>query len=184
MSVSSANVKVGVTGSVSVAPLGTALPTAPETTLNVAFDELGYVSPDGVTEAMDSSTSKITAWQNGDTVREIQTEQNLTYAFTAIETNPVVLEEFYGNFTAGVVEVNANQPAPKRWVIDVLDGDDIIRIVLPYAQVTERGDIVYVNGDPIGYPFIVTAYGDPDYAGSETAPAKAYKYLYVVGSIT
>ena len=53
MALDSDNVIVAVTGAVYVAPTGTAAPTASDSTLNVAFVDLGYVSADGITEAID-----------------------------------------------------------------------------------------------------------------------------------
>lgn len=180
MALSVANVKAGTTGTVSAAVAGTALPTGSQGALNVAFTDLGYISDAGVTEAQPESSTKIKAWQNGDVVRTIRTEHDLVYTFVAIETKANVLSEFYGNYTAGKVEINGLQGLQHPWVLDVVDGLDMIRVVIPYGQLTERGDIVYQNGDVIGYPFTITAYPDPAYAGALAASAKAYKYLYDV----
>lgn len=177
MALSSDNVRVAVTGGVYRAPEGTALPVDATTALNVAFLELGYVSEDGVTESQGSDTNDIVAWQNGDIVRKVQTSHDLTYAFSMLETNDNVIAAFYGNGTAAEYEINGEQPGRFSWVLEVLDGDHHIRVVLPSAQVTERGDKTFVNGDAIMYPFTLTAYPDPDYAGAEDAPAKAYVYM-------
>lgn len=181
MATSAINVKVGVTGSVLIADLGTVLPTAATTTLAGGFVELGYITDAGVVEGMNTSTTLIKAWQNADVVRQIQTEHDLTYKFACLETNAAVLEAYYGNYAVGAVEINGIQPVHASFVLNVIDGTDVIRVVIPYGQVTDRGDITYVNGDAVNYEMTVTAYPDPNYAGSQAAPAKAYKYLYEVG---
>jgi hypothetical protein len=169
------NVLVGVTGDVSVAPEGTALPTNTSTALNAAFEAVGYISEDGVSQSISEDITDLKAWQNGDVVRKIQTSHDLTYAFTMIETSDVTLETFYGNYAAGVVQIDGEQLDHKSWVLDVEDGDDDLRIVIPDGQITERGDIVYQNGDAVGYPVTITCF--PDGSGN-----KAYIYVSGTGS--
>jgi hypothetical protein len=169
------NVLVGVTGGAYVAPEGTTLPTDTTTALNAAFDEVGYISEDGVSQSISEDITDLKAWQNGDVVRKIQTSHDLTYAFTMIETSDVTLDTYYGNYAAGAVEITGEQLPHKSWVLAVEDGDDDIRIVIPDGQITERGDIVYQNGDAVGYPVTITCF--PDDSGN-----KAYLYVSGTGS--
>jgi hypothetical protein len=173
MATNAAAVTVATTGTIRVAPWGTALPTSVAATPNAAFLDIGYISEDGVVESQGTSSNKIKAWQNGDTVREVQTEHDLTYKFAALEVNPVVLKQFYGNYT---VEINGLQPVSYSWILDLIDGNDAIRIVMPYAQVSDRDDTTYSHSDPIAYGMTLTAYADPNYSGSLAAPAKGYRY--------
>lgn len=182
MALSADEVLVALTGGVFMADAGAALPTDATSSLSGDYTELGYVSEDGVTESHNETNTQIRAWQGGDVVRVVKTEHNLTYSFTAIETNDAVQEAYYGNYDAGVVEVNGAPGKRGRWVIQVIDGDKDVRIVIPDGEVTERGDIQYVNSAAVGYPITITCYPDPDYAGSEDYPAKAYKYLSGTGS--
>lgn len=177
MTEEASNVRVGVTGAVWKAPLGTPLPTDTEVALDAAFEELGGLSPDGIGSTMPTSSNKIRFWQNGATAREVQTEFDLVYTLVCRETNPVVLEAYFGNYDSGVVEINAVQPDKCIYVIDIIDGDDLIREVLPYAQVTERGERKIVGSEAIDYPLTITAYPDPDYSGDQVAPANAYQYI-------
>jgi hypothetical protein len=156
------------------APTGTTLPTVATSTLDVAFDAVGYLSEDGITQSIGSDQTEIKAWQNSDIVRKIQTSHDLTYAYTMIETGESTLVEYYGDYTAladgAVVEITGEQLDHRARVLHVIDGDKKIRIVLPDSQVTERGDVQYVNGDAVGYPVTVTAF--PDGNG-----VKAYMYI-------
>ena len=170
------NVRVGVTGAVYKAPTGTALPTSVSAALNAAFRDVGYISEDGVTTSTPTDTNDIRAWQNGDIVRRVQTSHDFTIAFTMIETNAEVLEMYYGNFTAGpggasgVVEVRSEQGWRGEIVLHVVDDDQLIRVVVPDGQITERDDVAYVNGDAIAYGVTITCY--PDVTG-----VKAYIYF-------
>lgn len=158
MATTAANVRVGVTGGVYFAPAGTALPTDATTPLGVGFEELGYLTEDGVTQNIDESTNDVRAWQNGDLVRRIKTETNVSFEFSLLETSQAALNAYYGNFNAGKVEINSDQGKRGVWVIEVADGNYTHRIVIADGQVTNRGAIQYVNGEAISYPITVTAY--------------------------
>lgn len=165
MALDATNVRVGVTGAVYVAPSGSTAPTDATTALDGAFVDLGYIHEDGVTESHDTDTNDIRAWQNGDIVRKVQTSHDLTYSFTMLETNAATLEEFYGDFTDGgvgadSVEITGTQLPNRAWVLSVLDGDHTIRVYIADGQITERGEIMYANGDPVGREVTVTCYPD------------------------
>ena len=173
MALTADNVRVGVTGAVYGAATGTTLPTDVDTTLDAEFDELGYLSEDGITQAIGSDVNDIRAWQNGDIVRKVQTSHDLTYAMSFLETNEHTLGVYYGDYSgtsdAGTIEVRGTMGIRQSWVFNVIDGDAKLRVVIPDGQVTERGEIAYVNGDAIMYPVTITAY--PDASG-----VKAYIY--------
>ncbi len=172
MALDATNVLVGVTGKVLFAPTGTALPVTSVATPHASFADVGYISDDGVAQAINDETTEIKAWQNSDVVRKVQTGHDVTYSFTMIESNAVSLEAYYGNYTAGVIEITGEQLPHQSMILDVIDGDDEIRVVIPDGQITERGDVVYANGDPIGYEVTVTAFPDED-------GVKAYLYVNV-----
>lgn len=161
-----AAVRVALTGAVLTAPLGSTVPVNPTSAWDAAFVELGYVSEDGVTESYSDDTNEIKAWQRGATVRTVITGSTATFHFTAIETNREVLSRYHkgsaitdGTGFSSIAVVGA-APDLRAWGFDVIDGADHIRLVLARAEVTERGDIVYNNSDPIGYEMTVTAYPD------------------------
>lgn len=165
-----ANVNVGVTGGVYYAPIGTALPTTPIAALNAAFLEVGYLGEDGITQSVGDATTEIKAWQNADVVRTIQTDHKATWKLSMEETNANSLAAYYGgNYVAGIGQIKSGVLPRKSWVFHIIDGTSLIRLVVPTGQITERGDIVYVNGGAIMYPITVEGY--PDASG-----VKAYVY--------
>ena len=160
MALTAANVRVAVTGAVYAGPTATAAPTSHSSTLT-GFVDLGYVSEDGVSETRDRSSEPIRAWQNSDLVREVVTESSIQYELTLIETTEATVELFYGATVAadGQIDINpATTGGAKSFVIDVIDGDEAIRIYVPRGEVTEVGDQVYAAGEPIGYEITITAY--------------------------
>jgi hypothetical protein len=163
MALDATQVRVGVTGAAYVAPDATNAPDDATTALHADYEDVGYIHEDGVTETHDTDSNDIRAWQNGDIVRKVQTSHDLTYTFTMLETNAVTLGEFYGNFTEesaadNVVEITGEQLPHRSWVLSVLDGGHVFRIVIEDGQVTERGDVVYQNGDAIGREVTITCY--------------------------
>lgn len=174
MAPTASNVRVAVTGGLYYGEEETPVPASATAPLDPDLAELGYVSEDGVTQTIDEDVEQITAWQNGDTVRVVQTSHDVTYAFSLLETTELALDVYYGNHAAGTTEIRAGQGKRGAWVFHVTDGNHRIRICVPDGQVTEHGDIEYVNGNAIMYPITVTCY--PDSNG-----VKAYKHLATVG---
>ena len=95
------NVQVAVTGAVYVAPVGSPGPTGATTPLDPVWRSLGYLSSDGVTENQTNDSTGVVGWQNSALVRRAVIKRQVTYDFTALETNLTVLEMFYGSAAEG-----------------------------------------------------------------------------------
>lgn len=167
MATDQTKVAVAVTGAIYRGPLGTAAPTTQATSLNVGFVELGYIGEDGVTQTLPAAgdATNIPAWQNGATVRVVRSAPTdlSTFQFTALETNKTVVESWAGatvtqTATEGSLIINTlTARAAFSWVIDVIDGAELERIYIPSGIVTEVGDRVYANAEPIGYEMTIEA---------------------------
>jgi hypothetical protein len=123
------NVSTGkpkITGAISVAPLGTTLPTTASEELDSAFEGLGYVSEDGLTNGTNMETESIKAW-GGDTVLVTLTSKEDTYKFKLIEIlRKSVLEFVYGkdnvsgNIDDGLVlKVNSNETVRPEQITNI-----------------------------------------------------------------
>lgn len=164
---STANVTTGkrrVDGGIYRAPLGTTLPTDATTALAAAFTNLGYVSEDGVTNALEKETTEIKEW-GGDTVDVVLTAQNDTFSFKFIEAlNVDVLKAIYGsaNVTeadgAISVTVKATDAEAAVYVIDMIQkGGRMKRIVIPNGKISDLGDIVYKADEAVGFDVTLAA---------------------------
>lgn len=162
--------KPKATGAVYVAPAGTTLPEQATDALDAAFDALGYVSEDGLVNSVEADTESVNAW-GGDLVLQGQTTFSETFTVNLIETNAEALKVYYGedNVTVdgtGSITVNQNKTELPEVVVVfelVLTGGRIKRIVVPKARIADRsGEITYVDGEPIMYPAVFTAFPDAD----------------------
>lgn len=166
-------VRVGVTGHVYAAPLGTALPDDIATPLNAAFEEVGLISEEALVESLEVTKELLRAWQRPTGVRTLTTEVNWTWQFAAMETSPIVLELYYGGALSTVDAGISTTSIPawpgsteKAWVIEIEDGDVNTRFVIPKGDVTEREEINHVNTDGTMYGITVAVLGtDIDYMG-------------------
>jgi len=170
MALTATAVRVGVTGRVYFAPQGTAIPTATSGVLASGFNDVGYITDSGITVSTATDTNDIRAWQNGDLLRTVQKSATFSVKFAMAETNEYSLLLFYNNYThgAGVVDGsvtwNGAQPYRGAFVLDVIDGTNLIRITMPDAQVSDRSDVSIVNGDAFVYEVSIRGY--PDTAGN------------------
>lgn len=179
-----ANVVAGVPLATGGVLLGTDTAVAPTnaTSALVGFNGAGYIGEDGVTETNERSSDKIRAW-GGSTVKVVQSEHNVSYQFTFLETlNSNVLKAVYGEDnvtttaatvstgTLHAVKINGATLPHMPFDFEIKDGDAKIRIYIPDGQITEVGDITYSDTEVIGYQVTVEAFDDAD--GN-----KAYKFL-------
>ena len=160
--------KPGVRGGVSfAAPTGTSLPTDVKTALNAAFVEHGFISEDGLKDAEEIDSNDITAF-GGENVLTVTTSRKHTFALTFIQSlDPDVQKEVYGQDNVEVdaetgltmIRRNASEMPRRSFVFELLlTGDHVKRTVVPEGQVTERGDVEYVNDEAVGYPVTIVAY--------------------------
>jgi hypothetical protein len=179
MAVDATNVAAGsplVTGGILAAPVGTALPTTSDATLNVAFVGLGYAGEDGVVPSGDeATTTDLKAW--GGTVVASLTDSSAVkrYSFTLIELfsedvnefiygsgNVVVTAAGGGQGTRFAIEDKGTEPGPYSIVFDMMYGAKRMRKVIPNGTVKIIAERPYVDSDLTGWECEVTCLADAD----------------------
>lgn len=155
--------QLGVTGQVTYAPLGTDVPKGMETydAPNVA---LGWMSDEGLSEAIARETQSFTPWQTNSAIRESITSEEFTFSATLWTIGGIATAMRYGVPAdkmkwfedEGYVEFVQGGEMPEdfrfRLGIDVLDGEKHRRFWLPNASVVEPSDVTYQKGELVGYP--------------------------------
>jgi hypothetical protein len=170
-----------VTGGISVAPIGTVLPTDATTALDPAFVAVGYVTDKGVTKSEKRNTGTVAAW-GGDTIAATKKGMDVTVKLAMAEfLNKIVQGLIYGD--ANVVATPATSskgnllkvtgtsaPTPKKvWVIEVFSDDAKVRVVFPVGKIMDVGDTTFKDDDVAAADVTIQAF--PDSAG-------AYFYTY------
>ena len=169
-----ANVTTGkpkIGGAVFRAPAGTAQPEDATSELDVEFQNLGYISEDGVTNAPSIESEEIKAW-GGDTVANPQTGKTDSFQMTMIESlNVGALKTYFGDsnvtgtsLQTGIqIQCNAKELEAAAWVIDmVATGNIPHRIVIPNAKPSELEDITYVDNEATGLGMTLAALPDEE----------------------
>ena len=153
------NVVVGITGAAYIGETSATAPTSSTSSLT-GFNDLGYVSADGIEVASDKSTAAIRAWQNADLVRETVTESTLTYKFTLLESTEDTIEAYFGSsMVDGKIEYSpSNTGGKKSFVFDIVDGSKTIRHYVPTGEIMSVEPLAVKNGEAVAYGVTVTAY--------------------------
>lgn len=153
-----------------LAPLGTVVPTEIDGVLDPAFEDVGWLHSDGITETQTGSVEKIRGHQGNGVVRTRINEPGTTVSFTALETKAQTQSLRYDEKSvtdaAGVrstVRGPGTNVQARVAIIDVFDADnDEIkeRFVIPRFEVATNGDRVMVNSDIAGFPFVGEIIGE------------------------
>lgn len=169
MTQDASKVRVAVTGAVfkgltsATAPTGTSgAPTG--------FTDLGYIGEDGVEIEMPDAgdTTPIKAWQGGTTVRVVRVpgEDNPTWTFLMLETTIATVETYFGvtvtsTATEGSFEFKNSAKPTNSYIVDAIDGSELLRDYIPRGVVASVGAHTLSNGDAIGYQVTVEGELDP-----------------------
>lgn len=143
--------------------------------LPTGYKMFGMVSDNGCKISSDVSTSDVKAWGKLTPVRSDITSDVVKAQLTALETNKLTVETFFGvssttaDATSGEVQVikpSGSTVTYHRMLVVGLDGDDTnfsyVAWDLPYVSLTDRGDQTFSSGDdPLEWDMTFTAYPDP-----------------------
>ncbi|WP_104137235.1 hypothetical protein [Cryobacterium sp. Y62] len=172
MTVNSSNARIfgSDSDSINLAPLGTTPPTTLDGALDSAFEDVGWLNEDGITETATGSKTAIRGHQGGNVVRSIMEESGTTVGFTALEskaqTKSLRYDEKNATVDGGVRTATrgAGQKVSARAaVIDIFDADDVTvkeRLVIERFEIVPDGDRVFVSSDISGFPFMGEIVGD------------------------
>lgn len=164
MAQNSANALIARTGAVYAGvKASVTAPTAVDSALDSDLKDLGYISSDGLAEKYDVTSETVTAFQNGDTIDSSITEATMTFEATFLEVgNADLARWFYAEpiTTADGSTIISPGASSGRiaMVIDMISSTKKIRFWLPEAEITKNGDVIYQNGQPVGFPVIISCY--------------------------
>lgn len=157
---------VSIGGGISVAAVGTTLPTSTADTLNQAFVSLGYISTDGVIRSRSDSTSEQKVW-GGSVVAMGEEGYTETVKFKVVDLASVdglalAYGEATGTFSTGITAKSKAGPRPtKSYVVDMMLKDGAkMRLVIPCGVVSAVGDRVYKDNELVGVELTILCLAD------------------------
>jgi len=159
------NVRVGLTGSVYIAPKGTTAPVDLDTAWPAGWVDLGYLSDDGVELTYSTETEDINAWQSLSPVRKVLTGVDMTLGFTAIELKTTTMTLYFPSATMSDVSGTVHKlsipaaPAPDERAIGLewIDGDIKNRLIIARGEVTDREALTLARSGAVGLGMTVSA---------------------------
>lgn len=157
------NARIWLGAQVLTAPLDTPIPTNLVTDWDDDFDDLGLLSQDGLTGSRSESSTDHFAYGNT-LVRTTRRDHKRTFQVTALESNLTVLElvdpgssvDTVGGVTTRIVKTP--QKNERMFAFELLDGDVMMRRIIPRGEVTAVGDQVVSDNAISMYPLTISVY--------------------------
>ena len=149
MAIDTSEIRVGVSGSVYVAPVGSTAPAEPDEALDSAFVDLGAINEDGLALAPSRSIEKVRSWQSAKAVRTIITEDELSISFALQQWNEDSIALAFGGGTFSATTGTAAKFVPpaagtvdeRAFVFEWVDGGITSRLYVPKGMVTDVSEI-------------------------------------------
>lgn len=172
MAVNAANARIygSDLDSINLAPIGTALPTTISEALNGAFEDVGWLSDDGISEELSGSKTKLRGHQGAAVIRTRMEEGGTEYTFVAAETKAQTQSLRYHEktiSTANGVRSATRSPgqrvSPRAAVFDFFDADDTTikdRFIIPRFEIVADGSSSFVANGIRMFPFRGEIIGD------------------------
>lgn len=152
-------------GHVFVAPPDTADPL--RAAVASPWQDLGYVSEDGVTTTPGQTNEEVRGWQSAFPLRYIVTEKTLVSALSFMQINVATLSLFFGG--AGVTgsggDYDLAPPPPslidfRSWLFEGTDGVRTHRLYYKRALLSETGDWQWTRSGAAALPVTVAMQAD------------------------
>ena len=163
--------KLGIglaTGMFYHAPAGTALPTYPGEAL-VGWTEVGDVTQDGITLALDKSTESLKNWANV-TKRVILTDHTETVSAPIMDTTAEVFKTIVGEDNVTVTAATSSHgalvsvalsesslPEAEAFLFLMKDEDDMIALGCTNGQITAIDNVTFAPNGAITWTPTITA---------------------------
>lgn len=179
--------------SIYLAPIGTPMPTGLNDALNGAFEDVGWLSDDGVAEELSGSKTKYRGHQGMAVIRTRMTETGTEYTFVAAETKAQTNSLRYfekSSSTAGGVRSVTRAPgqrvSPRAAVMEFFDADDTTikeRLCIPRFEIVPDGTSTFVANGIRMFPFRGEIIGDSQHYSNTPTPKTVWT-VNVLGTPT
>lgn len=153
-------IRMAVTGSISLAPVGAPGPTSATSPLSAQWVNVGFISDGGVVESVKGDPSEIVPWRSARVARVSLGLTGIEYKFTMLEANQAAIASFYGVGGARGREwhhVDPREAIHAAVVFTMIDGDYVTRRWVPKGVLAADGDMSFLSTAASAYPVRLTA---------------------------
>ncbi|WP_022857263.1 hypothetical protein [Alloscardovia omnicolens] len=166
--------KTKATGVVFIAPTGTVLPTGAFDELNEAFQNVGYISTDGITWKTDTDTQTLED-MGGTTIASVISKYSETAEFTMLEVLNIDAAKLrFGSENVietanGGLQIDHKMPTGEKFsmVVDaVLTNGAKHRMVIPEMTVNETSEYKQASSEALSYGVTVSLSPFDEYDGA------------------
>ncbi|MFE4420445.1 phage tail protein [Streptomyces sp. NPDC056817] len=170
------NIIVGTAGKAFAAEVGATFPTGPEEAWGTGWTDMGFVTPDGLEEALEEERTQLDAWGEDAPVIDLAKKRTQTFKLTFRETTAQLLSLYYQVSMAKMTST-PSATGKKQFVsfgsgstadtVEIALGLDVImsgkrhRIAIARCGVTDRGAIKHSAEDSSNYELTFTALAAP-----------------------
>ncbi|MYX14385.1 phage tail protein [Streptomyces sp. SID8374] len=177
----SAEIIVGTAGKAYAAEVGSTFPLGPELAWGADFTDLGFVTPDGLEEALAEERTQLDAWGEDAPVVDLAKKRNQTFKLTFRQTNARLLSLYYqvkmANMTSTAAAAGKKQfvsfgSGSTQDTVEIALGLDVIyggkrhRIMIARCGVSDRGARKHSADDSSNFELTFTALAAPGGAQS------------------
>ena len=162
-----ANPRIWTDADVYVADVGSTAPTDTATAWAAAWEAVGLLSEDGLSEARDDDETDHFAY-GSILVRTTRSKHKRTMVVTVLEDNPVVFDLVNPGSTAATATgtttrtVKVPQPNPKAFGLELRDGDVTMRRVIPRGEAFVSADVEVTDSAMRQYELTINVYPAAD----------------------
>ncbi|MFD8771453.1 phage tail protein [Streptomyces sp. NPDC059916] len=179
-----AEIIVGTAGKAYRADVGSTFPAGPEEVWGAGFTDLGFITPDGLEEALEEERTQLEAWGEDAPVIDLAKKRTQTFKLVFRQTNAYMLSLYYQVKLASMTSTAAaTTPSPKKQfisfgsgstadTIEIALGLDVImsgkrhRIMIARCGVSDRGAVKHSAEDSSNFELTFTALAAPGGAQS------------------
>lgn len=178
------NIIVGTAGKAYRAEVGATFPTGPEEAWGTGWSDMGFITPDGLEEALEEERTQLDAWGEDAPVVDLARKRTQTFKLVFRETNAYNLSLYYQVKLASMTSTAAvTTPAPRKQflsfgsgsladTVEIALGLDVImsgkrhRIGIARCGVSDRESIKHSGEESSNYGLTFTALAAPGGAQS------------------
>lgn len=154
-------VMVAPSGTISIAPVGTAAPADEVAALSASYTDLGYTTEDGVTFRYNEDKGEVRAWQSGFRVRSIVNNRDAELEFVLEQWDKETVKLAFGGGTWSTVTAGHFKYVPpgisdaiyqRELVVSWVDGAKHYRLVVPKFEISDQIETQMQRGQQSNLP--------------------------------